>query len=75
MLGPEWGPGEDMSKQPSSACLTSTTRGDLETTAHASRHSTVGGALSKPDGLAISAFLATLTGPSRLPLRAACGRP
>ena len=32
--------GEDMSKQPSSACLTSTTRGDLETTAHASNDAT-----------------------------------
>ena len=33
MLGPEpSGPGADMTKQPSSACLTSTTRGDLETT-------------------------------------------
>ena len=32
--------GEDMSKRPSSARLTSTTRGDLETTAHASNDAT-----------------------------------
>jgi hypothetical protein len=37
MLGPRpsigLGPGEDMTKQPSLACLTPTTRGELETTA------------------------------------------
>jgi hypothetical protein len=36
MLGPGNGAGEDMSKQPSVACLTLTTREDVETTAHAS---------------------------------------
>jgi len=43
------GLGEDMTKQPSSACLTSTTRGDLETTAQRVHPPTATGeATSKP---------------------------
>jgi hypothetical protein len=46
MLGPDTsGPGADMSKQPSAACLTLTTRGELETTTHASL---IGDATTKP---------------------------
>jgi hypothetical protein len=50
MLGPgHAGPGADMTKQPSSACLTSTTSGDLETTsARVFPPTTTGDATTKP---------------------------
>jgi hypothetical protein len=49
MLGPDTsGPGEDMTKQPSPACLSSTTRGDLETTSARAHPQHRDGATTKP---------------------------
>jgi hypothetical protein len=59
-----------MSKQPS-ACLPLTACEDLETTAHAS----MGRDREALTGLRSPIIPTDMTGPSRLPLRAACGRP
>ena len=65
------GRGEDMSKQPS-ACLPLTAFEELETTAHASLS---GDATTKPCRASHPIVPTFITGPSRLPLRAAYGRP
>jgi hypothetical protein len=75
MLGPEpSGPGEDMSKQPGHGLLDlHNPWGVGDDSAHASRS-------KRRDQQALTGLinpvsLAALTGPSRLPLRAASGRP